>query len=391
MISWLVQTFIKDYTLVEDKTVRNQYGYLAGMVGIILNLLLFMIKFLVGALTGSIAVMADAFNNFSDMASSVVTIVGFKLASIPADKDHPFGHGRSEYISAMIVAFMVMFVGGQFVLSSIERILSPTNVSFEWLSFLLLLGSIGVKLWLGFFNRELGARINSKALKASATDAFGDVLTSSVVLVSFLLIRWTDLPIDGYVGVVVAIAILFAGYNLVKETISPLLGEAPDEALVSEIITLVLNYEHIIGVHDLIVHNYGVHHVMASLHAEIPSDLDIMTIHEVIDQAEREISAQLGIYLVIHMDPILLDCEEVNASRAELDVIVTAHPAILSYHDFRVIGKDEQKNLIFDLVINASLLNKDITEESIKQDVIKALLLTHPTYQFVITIDKAFV
>ncbi len=391
LTNFIIKTCIKEPDQLEKESVRNQYGYVAGVVGIISNLLLFLVKLFIGFFSGSIAVMADAFNNFSDMASSIITIVGFKLASRPADKDHPFGHGRSEYISAMIVAFMVMFVGVQFIQSSVNRILNPEPIIFEWLPFIILVLSVFVKVWLSIFNRQLGQKINSAALKATATDALGDVITSSVVLFSFLLSRITDIPIDGFVGVLVAFAILFAGYNLVKETISPLLGEAPDPELVKKIEEHVLSYEHVIGVHDLIVHNYGVHKVMATIHAEIPSDLDIMTIHEVIDQAEREISKELRIYLVIHMDPVLLDCEEIKFSSSELDVIINAHPAIMSYHDFRIVGKGEQKNLIFDLVINASLLTKDLTEDMIKQDVMNELLKTHPNYHFVITIDKEFV
>ena len=386
----LIAIFIKDSDKIELERVRNQYGYLAGLVGIILNVMLFLLKFLIGVASGSIAILADAFNNFSDMASSVVTIVGFKLAARPADKDHPFGHGRSEYISAMIVAFMVMFVGVQFIQSSFERLLNPTPVAFEWIPFLILLSSIFIKVWLSVFNRTLGTKINSTALKATATDAMGDVITSSVVLLSYAIAQFTAFPLDGLVGIVVAIGILIAGYNLVKETISPLLGEAPDDTLVEQIETSVLSYQHIIGVHDLIVHNYGVHKVMASIHAEIPSHLDVMTIHDIIDQAEREISEKLGIYLVIHMDPILLECEEVKEVCKALDYIVDTHPAIQSYHDLRIIEEAERMNLYFDLVIQANLLTKHLTAESIKSYVTYELFKQYPMYRCVITLDQSF-
>ena len=268
----LVKTFIKDNENIENEDVRNKYGYLAGMVGIIANFILFGVKLSVGLLTSSIAIMADAFNNLSDMASSVITIVGFKLASIPPDKEHPFGHGRLEYISALIVAFMVMLVGIQFVKSSIDRILNPVPITFEIIPFILLFISILVKVWLSRFNKFMGSKINSSALKAASVDAMGDVFTSSTVLISFLAAKFTSIPIDGYAGIIVSVAILYAGYSLVKETISPLLGEAPDPELVQGISQAILSYEHIQGVHDLIIHNYGVGKSIASVHAEIPAD-----------------------------------------------------------------------------------------------------------------------
>ena len=235
MISnFLVQFFVKDNENVKNNKVRNSYGTLGGIVGIIINSMLFILKFFVGMLVGSIAITADAFNNLSDAASSVITIAGFKMANKPPDAEHPFGHGRFEYISALIVAFMVMFVGIQFVKSSVQRILNPETITFELIPFILLLISISFKFWLSLFNKFIGNKINSSALKASATDALGDVFTSSTVVLSFLLAKFTTLPIDGYIGVLVALAILYAGFSLVRETLNPLLGEAPDPVLVSE-------------------------------------------------------------------------------------------------------------------------------------------------------------
>ena len=289
-INWLTKLFIKNYDQLEREEVRTQYVYIAGIIGILANILLFIVKFSVGVLTGSIAVMADAFNNFSDTASSVITMIGVKLANLPADKEHPHGHGRLEYLSALLVAFMVMLVGVQFIKSSVERILNPSVIQFEIMSFILLAISVVVKLWLSRFNKVMGEKVNSSALKAASVDALGDVFTSSTVLISFLAARFTSFPVDGYAGVLVAGFILYAGYTLVKETISPLLGEAPDEELVNDIYERILSYDLITGAHDLVIHNYGVGRIMASIHAEIPADQDIMTIHDVIDQAEREIS-----------------------------------------------------------------------------------------------------
>ena len=290
---FLIKKFIINYQNIEEEKTRNAYVYLASIVGILCNLILSIIKISVGFISGSVSITADGFNNLSDMASSIITMVGIKLANRPADKEHPFGHGRMEYLSALVVAFMVMLVGVQFVKTSFERILNPVAVSFEIIPFILLLISLLIKLWLSRFNKFMGLKINSTALKAASVDALGDVFTSSCVLISFLAAKFTTLPIDGYVGLIVSAAILYAGYSLIKDTISPLLGEAPDEELVKKIKQGVLSYDNIIGVHDLIIHNYGVGKCMASIHAEIPSNIDLVTIHEIIDSAEREIS-QIG-------------------------------------------------------------------------------------------------
>lgn len=386
----LVNTFIKNNEDIENEDVRSKYGYLGGIVGIIANFILFIVKFSVGLLTSSIAIMADAFNNLSDMASSIITIVGFKLASMPPDKEHPFGHGRLEYISALIVAFMVMLVGFQFVKSSINRILNPVPIKFEIIPFILLFISILVKVWLSKFNKFMGEKINSSALKAASVDAMGDVFTSSTVLVAFLAAKFTSLPIDGYAGILVSVAILYAGYSLVKETISPLLGEAPDPELVKKINQAILSYEHIKGVHDLIIHNYGVGKSIASVHAEIPADIDIMTIHDIIDKAEREISEKFKTHLVIHMDPICVETEEVAYIRSEVEKIIKYNPVIKSMHDFRVVNNGEVQDLTFDVVVDNNKMIKIMTEEELKEDIINAIRDVHPEYNCFITIDMDY-
>ena len=319
---FLIKKFIINYQNIEEEKTRNAYVYLASIVGILCNLILSIIKISVGFISGSVSITADGFNNLSDMASSIITMVGIKLANRPADKEHPFGHGRMEYLSALVVAFMVMLVGVQFVKTSFERILNPVAVSFEIIPFILLLISLLIKLWLSRFNKFMGLKINSTALKAASVDALGDVFTSSCVLISFLAAKFTTLPIDGYVGLIVSAAILYAGYSLIKDTISPLLGEAPDEELVKKIKQGVLSYDNIIGVHDLIIHNYGVGKCMASIHAEIPSNIDLVTIHEIIDSAEREISQKLNIYLVIHMDPMCIHDDKINKVKGEVQEIL---------------------------------------------------------------------
>ena len=334
--------------------------------------------------------MADGFNNLSDMASSLITMVGIKLANMPADKEHPFGHGRMEYLSALVVAFMVMLVGAQFIKSSVDRILNPTKVSFEMIPFILLLISLILKLWLSRFNKYVGEKINSSALKAASVDALGDVFTSSCVIISFLASKFTTIPIDGYVGVLVSLAILYAGYSLVKDTISPLLGEAPDEELVKAIKQGVLSYDNIIGVHDLIIHNYGVGKCMASIHAEIPSNIDLVTIHEIIDTAEREISQKLNIYLVIHMDPMCIHDEKINAIKGDVQKILFKYEQIKSMHDFRITEGKNQTNIIFDIEVNFDEVNTVEKEEELRKNLEEGIKKLNPLYNCIITIDKYF-
>ncbi len=386
----LVSRFVKNYKNTQDEKVRGAYGYLGGTIGIIVNALLFAIKLSVGLISGSIAVTADAFNNLSDAASSIITIVGFKLASRPADEEHPFGHGRLEYISALIVSFMVMMVGFQFIKASFDRIMNPTAVKFELIPFMLILVSIGAKVWLSRFNKFIGKSINSGALEASSLDALGDVFTSSCVALSLLISRWTTFPIDGYIGILVALFILYSGFSLTKDTLSPLLGEAPDPSLVEKIKAGVMSYEHINGVHDLVIHNYGPGRCMASIHAEIPCDISVVTIHEVIDKAEKELSKKLNIFLVIHMDPINTDSKEVNKAREELEAVIKKFPLVKSMHDFRVVGDGEYKNLIFDLVIEHSKDFNHEDEEKLKKEIDRELKRIHSRYNAMITIDKEF-
>lgn len=384
---FLVNSFIKNNEDIKNPKVRNAYGTLGGIVGIVINFILFLIKFFVGMLVGSIAISADAFNNLSDAGSSVITIIGFKMASKPADAEHPFGHGRIEYLSALIVAFLVMLVGVQFIKSSVERILNPTTITFEIIPFILLLISIGFKVWLSTFNKFVGNKINSSALKAAATDALGDVFTSSTVVVSFLLAKFTTFPLDGYIGVFVALAILYAGFGLVKETLNPLLGEAPDPELVNEICERVLSYPLISGVHDLIIHNYGPGRIIASLHAEIPADKDIMEIHNVIDRVERELSKDLNIHLVIHMDPICVITDEIKETWDYVETVLRKYPVIKSMHDFRIVGEGDTKNLIFDIVVSPSISGHRKEKEKMLRDIKNSIHAEHPQYNCVITVD----
>lgn len=387
--NFIINKLIKDGSSVKDEKVRNYCGIVGGIIGILINVILFTIKLSVGLITSSISVMADAFNNLSDAASSLITILGFKLSSMPADKEHPFGHGRIEYLSALIVAFMVMLVGFQFIKSSFDKIKNPSLVTFELIPFVLLLISILLKFWLSRFNKSLGEKINSSALKASSVDALGDVFTSSVVAISFLASKFTSFPIDGYMGMIVALFIVYSGFSLVKDTINPLLGEAPDKDLVDSITQMVLSYENILGVHDLIIHNYGPGKCMASIHAEIPSDISVVKIHEIIDKAEREISNELNIYLVMHIDPICLIEGEVKEVYDEVNNIIMKYDFIESIHDFRVIGEGDIKNVIFDLVIDTTK-KMTLSDDELISEINKDIKKLHECYKCIITLDKHF-
>ena len=391
MISnFLVNKFIKNNKEIKNPIVRDAYGTLGGMVGIIINFILFIIKFSVGLFVGSIAISADAFNNLSDAASSVITIIGFKLANKPADAEHPFGHGRIEYLSALMVAFIVMLVGLQFIKSSIERIFNPNTITFELIPFILLLISIVFKMWLASFNKFIGNKINSSALKAAGTDALGDVFTSSTVIISFLISKFTTFPIDGYIGILVALAILYAGFNLIKETLNPLLGESPDPELVDAICNKVMSYPPISGVHDLIVHNYGPGRIIASIHAEIPADKNIMEIHDVIDTAEREVSKELNIHLVIHMDPICVITEDIKETFDYVNKVIKKYPSIKSMHDFRIIGDGKKKNLIFDIVVSSNLSKQRDNNTKMLNEIKSSIKNKHPQYNCIITLDYDF-
>jgi cation diffusion facilitator family transporter len=388
VINFLIKRFVKNHEKTGDNDVRQAYGYLGGFVGIIANVLLFAGKLAVGLAINSIAVMADAINNLSDAAASVITLVGFKVTNKPPDREHPFGHGRIEYISAMIVSFLVILVGFEFIKSSVERIMNPKIVEFDWITAALLSSSIVVKLWLSFFNRKIGKSIGSKAMEASATDSISDVITTSVVLLSLILSIWITFPIDGYIGVLVALFIMYSGFNLTKDTLNPLLGEAPEEEFVDDIIERTLFYEGIIGVHDIIVHNYGPNRCVVSLHAEIPGNMDVISAHDLIDKAEQEISKGMGIYLVMHMDPINVDDKVVQKVQQQVVGVLNEFAMELSLHEFRMVGDCNHCNVIFDMVIPHEVREKD--EKKVAKEISEAIKNKYPEFNPIITIDRRY-
>ena len=389
MTDFLVKHFIKEYEHTEKVSVRTAYGVLASIVGIFCNILLFIVKFIVGLTVHSVSVMADAFNNLSDAGSSLISFVGVKIASKPADEEHPFGHGRMEYISALVVSFLVLEVGFTFLKDSIHKIKSPEILNFQMFSILILILSIGVKLWLGLFNRKLGRKIDSKVMIAMFTDSMGDVLTTSATILSLLFFHFTKINIDGFIGIGVALVVMWAGIGIAKDTLEPLLGEAVDPENYKRIKNFVESYDGIIGSHDLIVHNYGPNRSMASIHAEVPNNADITESHEIIDRIERDAIENLGIFLVVHMDPIEIEDEHIlNIRNTTVALIQEIDPAC-SIHDFRVVDGKHQINLIFDLVVP-----RDYAKE--KQNEVERLLCEKlkeqdTRYEFVITVEHSFV
>ena len=347
----LCRRFIKNCDCADDPKVRLAYGRLAGIVGIICNLLLCGFKMLAGILAGSLAMIADAFNNLSDAGSSIVTLIGFKLAGAPADDDHPFGHGRMEYLSAMGVAVLIIIAGFELATTAIDKMLHPAASSFSLISTIILAVSIGVKLWMAVFNNRIGKKIRSDALCAAALDSRNDVICTGLVLVSSVLGLWLPVSVDGYVGMAVALFVIWSGFTVIKDTVSPLLGQAPDPELVQGIQRTVLSYEGVVGIHDLIVHDYGPGRVFVSLHAEVPEDQPISKSHDVIDNIEMELQEKFNILSCIHMDPVDTDNPDTLRLKAVAIRLMNETDESLTLHDFRVVTGDTHTNLLFDLVV----------------------------------------
>ena len=357
MTKALIRLFIRDAENTRDARVREQYGVLSGAVGIACNVFLFILKVVIGLVTGSISIAADAFNNLSDGLSCLISIVGFKVSGKAPDAKHPFGYGRTEYIAGLVVAFIIVLVGFEFFKTSIDRILHPAPVAFSLVLVVILAISMLVKLWMGAFNVQIGRRIDSPVLMAAGQDSRNDVITTGVVILGMVAGQFTTLPVDGYVGVLVALFIIWAGFGIARDTVAPLLGEAADPEIAESIEKLVLESDYIVGVHDLIIHNYGAGRSLASVHAEVPSDSDFVAVHEVIDEAEKRVWQQTGVYLVIHMDPIDVNNEHVAALREQVDAALREIDESLSMHDFRVVDGERQINLIFDVVVPFSYDN----------------------------------
>ena len=350
MTKLLVRLFIRTPDGTDEKT-RFAYGKLAGGTGIACNVLLFFIKLAAGLLASSVAIIADAFNNLSDAGSSIVTLLGFKLSAAPADREHPFGHGRMEYLSALAVAALIMVAGFELALSSAEKIFAPSLPQVNFLTLGILVLSMAVKLWMALFYRRIGKRIDSETLVAACADSRNDVICTGVVLVSAAVSMAFGLAVDGYVGVLVALFVLWSGFSIMRETVSPLLGQAPDPALVKEISDTVMSFDGIVGMHDLMVHNYGPGRVIVSLHAEVPCDVPITKSHDVVDCAERELKEKFHVSACIHMDPVDVADPRTKELKRVAQKVLEEVDERLSLHDFRVVPGDTHTNLIFDMVV----------------------------------------
>lgn len=389
MTEFLVRHFVRDYEDTQKVSVRTAYGVLASAAGIFCNVLLFLVKAAAGIMMNSVSVTADAFNNLSDAGSSVIGLAGVKMAEKPADEEHPFGHGRMEYIAALVVAFLVLQVGLTFLKDAVGKITHPEILKFNTFSVIILILSIGVKVWMAAFNRKLGKRIDSKVMMATAADAMGDVITTSATIVSLLFYRVTGINIDGFVGLGVALVVMWAGVGIARDTLKPLIGEAVPVETYDEITKFVEGYDGIIGSHDLLVHNYGPGRSMASIHAEVPNDVSIEVSHEVIDRIERDARKYLGIYLLIHMDPIETKDETVILIRKKVEKIVRETEPLASIHDFRVVTGEQQINLIFDMVLPHAYEKEQ--ETALLHLVMEKIRQLDKRYQCVIMPERSFV
>lgn len=387
MVTLLAKLFIKEKK--DQAKIRQQYGILCGIVGILLNVLLFAGKFIAGSISKSIAITADAFNNLSDAGSSLVTLIGFKLAGAKPDPEHPFGHGRIEYVSGLVVAAAILLMAYELIRDSIDKILHPEDTEFSILIVGILVASILVKLYMFWYNRGIGKKYDSAAMRATAMDSLSDTCATAVVLIATLVGHYTGLHIDGWCGALVGILILYAGISAAKETLDPLLGQAPDEDFVMEIDRIVMAHEEICGIHDLIVHDYGPGRKMISLHAEVPADGDILEVHDVIDNVENELRAKLGCDATIHMDPIVTSDVHISELKAAVISIVKGIDEVITIHDFRVVTGPTHTNLIFDVLVPFKFYISDEQLTMMIQNKVTERLGRN--YYVVMKVDKAYV
>lgn len=388
MTRLLIRLFIHDYKNTESNEVRQNYGKFSGIVGICTNLLLFIIKIIAGTLSNSIAITADAVNNLSDFASSIITLFGFKVSSKPADRQHPYGHARFEYISGLIVSIMIFIVGFQFAQNSINKIINPQSTDFTLLSAGVLVASILLKLWQGSFYQKVGKRIHSDTLMATAADSRSDVISTSIVLAGALITRFTGYNLDGYLGTAVAVLIMVTGFQLIRKTSGPLLGEAPSTELVDDIYRTIQKNQGVIGVHDLTVHNYGPGRCFASIHCEVPAERDILVSHDIIDNIEKEFLTKKGIHLVIHMDPIITNDERANALKIEVHKMIQNISPEITMHDFRVVWGPTHSNLVFDVCVPFEF---KMSDGQIVEAIREGIQKMNAHYYSVITVDHDYV
>ncbi len=388
MIKFLAKIFTKNRNDIKETDMRSKYGVIAGFLGVVNNLILFAAKLTIGILSGAVSIVADALNNLSDVASSIVTMLGFKLSNRPKDAKHPFGHGRIEHVGGLIVSLIIIFVGIELMKASVERIISPTPLNISLITIIILSCSIVVKLWMYIYNRNIGKEISSAAMKATALDSLNDAVATSAVLICVLLNYFTGIIIDGYAGIVVALFILLGGFKSIKEIVSLLLGEKPDPNFVKDIADFVTSFHIISGVHDIVVHNYGPGRQMITLHAEVSCDGDFLETHDVIDNIELAIKDKFSCSAVIHMDPIVTNNTRINEVKSKIEEIIKQYNENYSIHDFRMNEGSTHSNLIFDVV---TTYDNTLSDEKIKSDLTKKIKALNSSYNAFITIDKPFV
>lgn len=388
MVNFLARFFIKDHQNTASPGVRQAYGILCGALGIGLNVLLFLGKFIAGIISNSIAITADALNNLSDAGSSFITLIGFKLAGQEPDPEHPFGHGRMEYLSGLVVAGAILIMAYELLASSVKKILHPEETTFNLLIAVILLASILVKLYMAYYNYSVGKKFDSAAMKATATDSLSDTVATTVVLLSSLVGHFLHWQIDGFCGILVSIFIFIAGINAAKDTINPLLGEPPSKEFIDQIEKIVLSYSGVLGMHDLVVHDYGPGRIIISLHAEVSASGDILEIHDMIDLLESDLKKQLQCDAVIHMDPIVTDDEEVSLWKERIHTIILSIDDSLHMHDFRMVKGNTHTNLIFDIVIPYKF---KMNENELLSEIQNQVHKIDSTYFVVINVDHSFV
>ncbi|MBQ8165875.1 MAG: cation transporter [Lachnospiraceae bacterium] len=387
MTKLLVSKFIKDYDNVKNPKVREAYGLLSSWVGIVCNVLLFIVKFAIGTLANSISIISDGFNNLSDCASCVVTMFGYKMAAKPADKDHPFGHGRMEYLTSLVIAMVIMVVGVELFTGSVDKIIHPDKVSFSVIAVVALVLSILIKLWMGLFNKKLGNAVESSVMLATSKDSLNDVLATAATLVALVSSVFTDAPIDGVMGVVVSVMILISGFGIVKETVDELLGQPASPEIVEALKELVDECSYSLGMHDLIIHSYGPGNLIGSVHIEVDGKENIMDIHDAIDELERNIYDELGIRMTIHMDPVETDNENLKLCKDMIEVILNEVDSELHFHDFRMVAGPSHTNLIFDVVVPHGC---KLSDGEIKEAIDEKLIMREKKYYTVITFEKSY-
>ncbi|MBO7273290.1 MAG: cation transporter [Clostridia bacterium] len=389
MTELLSRLFVKNHKDATNPAVRTAYGTMVSITGIILNLILFTAKFVVGSLFGAISIVGDAVNNLSDAGTQIISLISFRIAAKPADREHPFGHARIEYVTSMIVSFLVMLVGFELFKSSIAQIFSPELPDSSPIAIIVLIGSMLCKLWLGLFNRTIGKRIDSSVMRATAADSLSDVFATGAVLVATVLpmiftnMNWNP---DAYMGVIVAVLIIVAGFRILNESKNAILGEAPSEEIVKQITDVVDKYEGALGIHDMVVHNYGPGRIIASLHIEVDGSVDVFQTHDMIDTIEKELREACGIEATIHMDPIVTDDEQVNALRHKTaEAVKKIHPS-MHIHDFRFVAGATHTNLIFDVVVPFEVKMSDAEVKAAVAEKVKEI---DPTYCVVLNVDQA--